>query len=82
MTEATKKASDPLTVEEVTAAAELFFPLFSVVRGNMPEGSSTEDAIKVMESVCSLAHKLRAEKKEEEKESGEIPAFGFNKKAD
>jgi len=40
----------------------------------MPEGSTTEDALKVMETVCKLAHKLREEK--------ETDAFGFLKDKD
>ena len=42
----------------------------------MPEGSKTEDTLKVMETVCTLAHKLRAEKEEQ------TAPFGFNKKTD
>jgi hypothetical protein len=64
--------TEPLTPEEVTKAAEQFFPLFDVVRNRMPEGSTTEDTLKVMESICTLAHKLRAEE--------EKIKFGFNKK--
>ena len=62
----------PLTPEEVQKAAEQFFPLFDIVRTRMPEGSKTEDTLKVMETVCSLAQKLRLEKEKSE--------FGFNKK--
>jgi len=40
----------------------------------MPENSKVEDCLKVMESVCTLAHKLRLEEEE-----GKLP-FGFNKK--
>ena len=40
----------------------------------MPEGSKTEDALKVMESVCALAHKMRLEEEES------AAPFGFNKK--
>ena len=69
------KPTDPLTVEEVTKASEAFFPLFDVVLRHMPENSTVEDTLKIMESVCGLAHKLRA--KEEEETSG---PFGFNKK--
>ena len=65
---------DPLSPEEVQAAADRFFPLFDIILRNMPEGSKTEDCLKVMESVCSLAHKMRLE--EEEKSA----PFGFNKK--
>ena len=65
---------EPLTEEEVSKASEKFFPLFNVVLKNMPEGSSIEDALKVMETVCKLAHKTRAD------ENTEGP-FGFNKTA-
>ena len=57
---------------EVTKAAEQFFPLFDIVRTRMPEGSKTEDTLKVMETVCTLAQKLRLEEEKSE--------FGFNKK--
>lgn len=63
----------PLTPEEVQEAADQFFPLFDIVLRNMPEGSRTEDTLKVMETICGLAHKMRAEK-----EQAAIP-FGFNK---
>ena len=64
----------PLTVEEVTTAAEQFFPLFDVVRNQMPVEATIEDTLKVMDTVCSLAHKLRPE------EEAENLPFGFNKK--
>lgn len=63
----------PLTPEEVQAAAEQFFPLFDIVRNRMPTNSTTEDTLKVMETVCGLAQKLRAEE--------EKIKFGFNKNA-
>ena len=63
--------SKPLTPGEVRKAAEQFFPLFEIVRNNMPPGSTTEDTLKVMESVCGLAQKLRLEE--------EKIKFGFNK---
>ena len=69
------KKTDPLTIQEMTEAADIFFPLFRVVHGSMPKDSTTEDALKVMESVAKLGHKLRADKKEEEKKE----RFGFNK---
>lgn len=62
----------PLTPEEVQKAAEQFFPLFEIVNQCMPEGSKTEDTLKVMETVCTLAQKLRLEE--------EKTQFGFNKK--
>jgi|TARA_B100001964_G_C13728975_1_gene377949 hypothetical protein len=63
-----------LTTEEVIKAADTFFPLYDVIHTRMPEGSTTEDALKVMETVCKLAHKLREEK--------ETEAFGFLKSKD
>ena len=65
---------DPLSPEEVQEAADRFFPLFDIIHRNMPEGSKTEDSLKVMESVCNLAFKMRLEKEE-----ASAP-FGFNKK--
>ena len=69
------KKNDPLTHEEVAAAADIFFPLFNEVHGRMPKGATTEDTLKVMESVAKLGHKQRADKALEEKSL----AFGFNK---
>jgi len=63
--------NNPLTPEEVQKAAEQFFPLFDIVRSRMPDNSTTEDTLKVMETVCGLAQKLRAEE--------EKIKFGFNK---
>jgi len=63
--------SKPLSVEEVTTAADTFFPLFEVVRSRMPEGSSVDDALKVMEQVAGLAQKLRVQAQDER--------FGFKK---
>ena len=71
----TPKKSDPLTLEEVTNAANIFFPLFNEVHSRMPEGATTEDTLKVMESVAKLGHKQRADRFLEEKSL----AFGFNK---
>ena len=69
------KPTDPLTLEEVTAASEIFFPLFDAVKTRMPSYASTEDTLKVMESVCQLAQKLRMTN-EDDKQG----PFGFNKK--
>lgn len=66
--------SKPLTQDEVSAAAEQFFPLFDIVHQQMPESATIEDTLKVMEAVCTLAQKLRAEE--------ELAPFGFNKKTD
>lgn len=68
--------SKPLTPEEVKEAADKFFPLFDIVHRSMPENCTVEDSLKVMESVCTLAHKLRAEAEEQ------TAPFGFNKNKD
>jgi len=75
MTTSTPKKGDPLTHEEVVGAADIFFPLFNEVHSRMPDGSTTEDTLKVMESVAKLGHKQRADRLLDEKSI----AFGFNK---
>ena len=72
------KKTDPLTVEEVTAASDTFFPLFNVVHSRMPEGSRTEDTLKVMEAIAKLGHKTRADVAEKKRKE----RFGFNKDDD
>ena len=67
--------NDPLTHEEVSEASDIFFPLFNEVHSRMPDGSTTEDTLRVMESVAKLGHKLRSDKALEEKSL----KFGFNK---
>ena len=71
------KKNDPLTVEEMTEAADIFMPLYRVVADQLPK-ATVEDVLKVMESVAKLGHKRRADKLLEEKSI----EFGFNKKED
>ena len=66
----------PLTIEEVTEAAEIFFPIYECIKGRMPNDAKVEDILKVTENVCSLAQKLRVQKEIE------AQPFGFNKKND
>ena len=66
----------PLTSEEITEAANIFFPLFNIVDERMPDSASTEDTLKVMESVAKLAQKERTTKREEAIKL----KFGFNQK--
>ena len=73
----TPKKNDPLTVEEMTAAADIFMPLYRVVADQLPK-ATVEDVLKVMESVAKLGHKRRADKLLEEKSI----EFGFNKTED
>jgi hypothetical protein len=69
------KKNDPLTLEEIKEASDIFFPLFTEVHSRMPKGSTTEDTLKVMESIVKLGHKNRADKADKEREL----KFGFNK---
>ena len=66
----------PLTVEEVSEAADVFFPIYEYVKSRLPIETKVEDILKVAENICTLAHKLRAEKE------AEVQPFGFNKKND
>lgn len=70
------KRSDPLTREEVAKASETFFELFATVLDGAPEGTSIEDALKMSETIFTLAHKLRSDDIYEDK----LASFGFNKK--
>ena len=67
----------PLTVEEITEAADIFFPLYEVVTSRLPD-ASVEDALKIMENLASLAQKERAKKREKEVKE----KFGFNKQTE
>tara|TARA_R100001224_G_scaffold113906_1_gene102137 strand:+ start:14983 stop:15219 length:237 start_codon:yes stop_codon:yes gene_type:complete len=67
----------PLTVEEITEAADIFFPLYEIVTSRMPD-ASVEDALKIMENLASLAQKERAKKREKEVKE----KFGFNKQTE
>ena len=60
----------PLTVDEISKAADEFFPLFNVILFRMPKESKIEDTLKVMENVARIAQRKRAEEREK---------FGFNK---
>ena len=64
----------PLTIEEVTEAADIFFPIYEYVKGRLPVDTKVEDVLKITENVCTLAQKLRVEKEIENQ------PFGFNKK--
>ena len=64
----------PLTIEEVSAAADIFFPIYEYVKGRLPADTKVEDILKVSENICTLAQKLRVQKEMESQ------PFGFNKK--
>jgi len=64
----------PLTPEEATEAADIFFPIYECVKKRMSDDAKVEDILKVTENVCALAQKLRVQKE------AEAQPFGFNKK--
>jgi hypothetical protein len=65
----------PLSTEEIREAADLFFESFAVIRTGMPDGSTTEDTLKVLEYVAKLAIKMRIDREREK-----LSRFGFSKK--
>ena len=67
--------NSPLTPDEMAKAADVFFPLYEIIKDRMSAKATTEDVLKVMENVAKLAHKFRADKREEEVKE----KFGFNK---
>ncbi len=75
MTKKTPVKNDPLTVEEMKAAADKFADLFDVVSNRMPD-ATIDECLKIMESVAKLAHKTRADKLKKEADE----RFGFLKK--
>ena len=60
---------DPLSPKEVKAAADLFFEAYNIIDSRMPQGSSVEDTIKIMEQVNKIASKLRSDKEKEQRDS-------------
>ncbi len=68
----------PLTPEEMKEASEIFFKSFAIIRMQMPENSTTEDTLKVMEYVAKLATKARSDKERDKLTA----SFGFSKAND
>ena len=64
----------PLTLDEIKAAADDFFPLFEEISSRMP-GASTEDKLKALQHVAKLASQTRADKEKEQRDA----RFGFLK---
>ena len=61
-----------LTLEDYQKAGEEFWPKYWYVSKELGEGAKVEEVLKVMESLASVATKLKVENK--------IGPFGFNKK--
>ena len=63
-----------LTLEDYEKAGESFWPKSSYVAKELGEDAKAEDIIKVLESIGTVALRIKMEEKE--------GPFGFNKKAD
>ncbi len=61
-----------LTVEDYQKAGESFWPKYWYVAKELGEGAKAEDILKVLESIGTVALRLKLEEKE--------GPFGFNKK--
>lgn len=68
--------SKPLTVEEVTEAADMFMERYQIVADRMSKLAKPADVLAVMENVCNLGHSLRKDREIEER----LEKFGFNKR--
>ena len=67
--------SKPLTVEEVTEAADMFMERYQVIADRLGKLAKVPDVLAVMENVCNLGHYLRTEREVEER----LDKFGFNR---
>lgn len=65
--------TDPITPDELSAAADLFFPLFDIVQSRAPEGSSTKDCLEILEAITKLAQATR----KQDREDKAAERFGF-----
>ena len=63
-----------LTIEDYEEAGETFWPKYWYVAKELGEGAKAEDILKVLESIGTVALRLKMEEKE--------GPFGFNKKDD
>ena len=61
-----------LTVEDYQKAGESFWPKYWYVAKELGEGARAEDILKILESIGTVALRLKMEEKE--------GPFGFNKK--
>jgi len=61
-----------LTLEDYEKAGESFWPKYWYVAKELGEGAKPEDVLKVLESIGTVALRLKMEEKE--------GPFGFNKK--
>jgi len=65
--------TDPITPDELSAAADLFFPLFEIVQSRAPEGSSTKDCLEILDAITKLAQATR----KQDRDDKAAERFGF-----
>ena len=63
-----------LTLEDYEKAGETFWPKYWYVAKELGEGAKAEDIIRILESIGTVALRLKMEEKE--------GPFGFNKKTE
>lgn len=66
---------EPLSIEEMTEATDMFMARYQVVADRMGKLAKVPDVLAVMENVCNLGHYLRTKREVEER----LDRFGFNK---
>ena len=59
------KRGEPITHEELKELCDKWFPLFNEVHSRLPEGTTVDEALKVMESLSKLAGAKVTEKERE-----------------
>ena len=66
---------EPLSIEEMTEATDLFMDRYQVVANRLGKLAKVPDVLAVMENVCNLGHYLRTKREVEQR----LDKFGFNK---
>lgn len=62
------KRNEPLTLEELKELSDKWFPLFEEVHGRLPEGTSIDETLKVMDKLAQLAGVQVAEQEQKDRE--------------
>ena len=78
MTDKKPKKTDPLSIQEMQEATDLFMDRYDIVAKRLTALAKPADILKIMENVAKLGHKLRADKSEQER----LERFGFVKKSE
>lgn len=62
------KRGQLLTLEELQGLADKWFPLFNEVHDRLPDGTSVEETLKVMEKLAELAGAELKEKEQKDRQ--------------